>query len=123
MKLVQPVQAFLGRAKMTLLNETPLRLREAAKRIPAVRGSGRCHVSTLLRWILKGVKTPSGDIVRLEGEKVGGAWITSRESIDRFIQRVTPNLVGEQPADLPRSPAARRRSDERAARRLTAAGI
>jgi hypothetical protein len=108
---------------MSLLSESPLRLTEAANLIPAVRGASRCHVSTLLRWILRGVKSSSGDLVRLEGVKIGGCWLTSREAIDRFVERLTPDPNSVQQADPPRSATARQRASERVDRRLRAAGI
>ena len=107
-----------------LLTESTLGLPEAARILPRGRNGSRPHLSTILRWILNGAKAPSGEVVRLEAVRLGGKWITSRESLGRFCSRLTPNFPDNSTSTpAPRSPSARQRASERAARQLAAAGI
>jgi hypothetical protein len=69
-------------------NETTLSLSQAAKQIPPSRNGKPTHVSTILRWILKGVKG-----VRLEGVRLGGRWVTSAEALQRFSEKLTATKV------------------------------
>ncbi len=73
-----------------LQNETILPLLQAAKRIPSNRNGKATHVSTVLRWIQKGVKG-----VRLEATRLGGRWLTSAEAVQRFADRLTAAQSGE----------------------------
>ena len=107
-----------------LLAETTIRLHEVPALLPRGRNGARAHLSTILRWIQKGAKSPTGEVVRLEAVRLGSKWITSREALARFTQRLTPSLSTTAPAQAaPRSPSARSRASERAAQRLEAAGI
>ena len=107
---------------LDLTTETPLPLADACRLVPPARGGRRTHLSTLLRWILRGAKAPAGDVVRLEAVRLGGRWMTSREALQRFAERLTPRL-GADPAPPARTPAARSRSSERAAAKLQELGI
>jgi hypothetical protein len=102
--------------------ETPISLTAAARSVPSSRGGKPTHISTLLRWILSGVKAPSGEVVRLEAIRLGGKWITSREALQRFAERLTPILAGSPPP-TPRTQTARLRAADRAARELERVGI
>jgi hypothetical protein len=102
--------------------ETPLALTQAALLVPPGHGGKKTHISTLLRWILTGAKAPNGATVRLEAVRLGGRWLTSREALQRFAERLTPKF-DDEPADVPRSPAARQRANRRAERVLERAGI
>jgi hypothetical protein len=106
-----------------LTTEQPLTLAEACRLVPPGRGGRRTHLSTLLRWITSGVRTAGGSVVRLEALRLGGKWVTSREALQRFAERLTPSL--EDPADTPapRTPTARRRAAERAGAELERRGI
>jgi hypothetical protein len=106
---------------INLTTETSLRLNEAARLVGNGRGGKPTHISTVLRWILKGVKAPSGEIVRLEGLRVGSRWVTTREALQRFATRLTPDLDTKQVT--PVSSAARRKAAERAERELARNGI
>ena len=110
-----------------LTTESMIGLAEAAKLVPPARRGKRCHLSTLLRWITAGVRAPDGSRVRLEAVRLGGRWLTSREALRRFAERLTPNLdqaQGPAPAaKTPRSPAARERAHRRAEAELARAGI
>jgi hypothetical protein len=76
----------------------------------------------LLRWILTGAKSPSGELVKLEALRLGNRWITSCEALQRFAERLTPSTNILPPA-TPRTPTARQRDSERAAKELKALGI
>jgi hypothetical protein len=102
--------------------EAPIPLAEVAKFVPPARRGKRTHLSTLLRWILRGARSPSGEIVHLEAIRMGNRWMTSREALQRFAERLTPRLdVPATPA--PRSPKQRQRASERAAHELDRIGI
>jgi hypothetical protein len=105
-----------------LTTETPIRLHEAARIAGSGRGGRPIHLSTVLRWVLRGVPGPSGKRVRLEAARVGGHWVTTREALQRWSEALTPRFDGE-PSPAPRTPGRRRRASERAASRLEAAGI
>jgi hypothetical protein len=107
---------------LDLIHEKPIPLSAACKLIPPGRSGRRCHLSTLLRWILRGAKSPTGEVVRLEALRLGDRWVTSAEAIQRFAQRLTPALDTE-PALPGRTPGRRRRDSERAAERLEQIGI
>ena len=102
--------------------ETPLSLAAAARLVPPARGGKRCHLSTILRWIVKGSKAPDGTTVRLEGARVGGRWLTTLQALRRFSERLTPQL-GETSQLAPRGPGNRRRDSERAAKELEQLGV
>jgi hypothetical protein len=91
--------------------------------IPPGRNARRTHLSTVLRWILDGAPGPDGRRVKLEALRLGGRWVTSREAIQRFAERLTPQ-TGDAPASPPpRTPGARRRAAERAANELEQLGV
>jgi hypothetical protein len=105
-----------------ILSETMLSLAQAARRFPAGRKGAPVSLSCVLRWILQGAKAPDGTVVRLEGVRVGGRWLTSVEALARFAERLTPRREGVgEPA--PRTPTQRRRAAERAERELERLGI
>jgi hypothetical protein len=105
-----------------LRTEQPISLAEAARGVPAGRNGKRTHLSTILRWILQGAKGPGGVRVKLEGLRLGGRWMTSREALQRFAEALTPDLAGKPPRP-PRSPAARERALRKADAELAKIGI
>src|SRR5215471_11513255 len=107
---------------LDLTTETPIPLKAACALVPPARSGKRCHLSTLLRWILKGAKGPGGECVRLEAARLGNRWFTSREALQRFAERLTPQFDAA-PAAAPRTPTARRRAAERAGQELEKLGI
>jgi hypothetical protein len=102
--------------------EHPLTLSQAARLIPPARGGKRCHISTIARWIISGTRALDGSIVRLEAARLGGRWITSREAIGRYMQRLTPRTDTPAP-EMPRTPIARERACRRAADQLEGMGV
>jgi len=105
-----------------LTAESTLSLSQAADLLPPGRGGARPTLGCVLRCVLKGAKSPSGELVRLEAIRLGGRWLTSREALQRFAERLTPLLDGE-PLASPRTLNQRRRASERAARELEQMGI
>jgi hypothetical protein len=105
-----------------LVSEPAISLSEAAASVPPSRQGKRTNISTVLRWILSGVKNPQGERIRLEGIRFGGKWVTSRGALQRFAERLTPDLDAESRA-MPRSHISRRRSAERAEKMLDKVGI
>jgi hypothetical protein len=105
--------------------EQPIPLKAACPLVPAARGGKKTHLSTLLRWILIGARGPSGEPVRLEAVRLGGRWMTTREALQRFAERLTPRLDSDtaQAPAAPRTPTTRGRAAERAGRELERQGI
>jgi hypothetical protein len=97
--------------------ESLISLPEALKFLPPGRRNKRPHLSTLIRWINDGVNG-----IHLEAVRLGGRWVTSREAIQRFCERLTPAL-DRAAAEIPRAPAARQRASEKAGRQLEKIGI
>jgi hypothetical protein len=94
-----------------MLREHLLSVTAATREVP-----GRPHVSTLWRWINRGIRG-----IRLETVMVGGRRFTSREALDRFFASITAATAGEP---LPvRTTRQRTRDIDQARRELTEAGI
>ncbi|MBV8232948.1 MAG: DUF1580 domain-containing protein [Planctomycetaceae bacterium] len=90
-----------------LKTEKPLSLAQAARGVPPTRQDKPVHVSTLTRWILRGVHG-----VRLEAARLGGRWVTSEEAICRFSAALTDlqdTPAGALAPDTRRAHIARRR--------------
>jgi hypothetical protein len=105
---------------LDLTVERPISLQEAARFLPPGRNSRPVHISALLRWITAGARGPGGRRIRLEAIRMGGRWLTSREALQRFGERLTGQTDSY---DLPRTASARRRESVAAGEQLDAAGI
>jgi hypothetical protein len=79
-------------------------------------------LSTLLRWIGKGARAHSGEVVRLEAIRLGSRWHTSQEALQRFAAALTPQPTDQASSRL-RTLGERRRATERAAARLESLGL
>jgi hypothetical protein len=122
---------------VAILDESVLDLTAAAKIVPPARGrrapddpgdspaprGKKTHISTIVRWIKKGATAPDGTRVRLEAVRLGGRWVTSREALQRFADRLTPQLDGATPGSEVRSPKRRQKASERAAAELERLGM
>jgi len=104
-----------------LRTETALSLAQAARMLPPGRRGRPVTLSCLLRWVLDGVRLPSGEAVRLEAIRMGGRWLTSVEALERFAARQTPRLA--EGISSPRTPTARDRASRRAGKNLERLGI
>ena len=106
-----------------LTTESTFPLAAATKWVHPARQGRRTHVSTLLRRILTGATAPDGSRVRLEAVRLGGRWMTSRQALQRFCERLTPRLDGQDAPPALRTESRRRRADERAAGELDRLGL
>jgi hypothetical protein len=79
------------RPMIDITNETLVQLSEAAGLLPGRRGK-KLHVSTLYRWVQRGVRG-----VRLETVLIGGSRLTSVEAIERFVDRLSSPPVDDAP--------------------------
>lgn len=104
-----------------LTTEKAISLDEARAILPLGRGGKRVSPSCLWRWMLKGARAPGGRLVKLEGLRIGGRWVTSREALQRFAEALTPSFEDAEPS--PKPAAARRKAADRAGRQLEAMGI
>lgn len=106
---------------ISLANEQTISLAAAARMLPPGRRGRPVNLSTILRWVLDGVRGSAGQPIRLEAVRMGGRWLTSVEALERFAAAQTPRLDGNP--SLPRSPTARGRASDRAAKELEKLGI
>jgi hypothetical protein len=107
-----------------VLNGDSLTIAEAAKLIPAHRGSGgKSHRSRIWRWIKNGYRRPGGALVHLEHVQIGAQLVTSRAALQRFVAAISGQGAADAPEEQPeRTPSEKRKAGEAAARRLAAAG-
>ncbi|MEN8148989.1 MAG: helix-turn-helix domain-containing protein [Planctomycetota bacterium] len=93
-----------------VLGEETLTLAEAAEVLPRLRRGRKVHVSTLYRWVSRGVGG-----VRLEAVKLGRTLITSREALQRFAERrgVADGVLEVASVPLSRSAVQAEREAER----------
>jgi hypothetical protein len=94
-----------------ILNGEPLiGLVAAGRLLPGHRANRHVDGATIWRWIVKGAKSTSGGVVRLEAVRVGGRWVTSAGAVRRFVAALTEaSLVGTETTATPvASPASRK---------------
>lgn len=65
------------------MNTPMIHINEVARRFPQPSGKPR-STATVIRWHLSGVRS-RGRIVKLGATRVGGAYYTTEEAIQRFI--------------------------------------
>jgi hypothetical protein len=99
---------------MVTLSEQLLTLSAAARDLPGPSGRG-LHVSTLWRWMQRGIRG-----VRLETCMIGGTRYTSREALERFVARTT--AAADDAVPTIRTPK-QQRSIEAAERELAESGV
>ena len=68
-------------------DEELLPLARAARQLPVVRGNKPPHPATLLRWATVGIRSTSGQIVKLETTFVGGTRMTTRAALQQLFAR------------------------------------
>lgn len=86
------------------------------------RTPDRAHLSTLIRWAIRGIRTPNGKRIHLRAVRVGHKWATCEEWFNDFIQAVTAASLPDEATTSLRSPAKRRRDSTLADREAAAAG-
>jgi hypothetical protein len=109
-----------------ITTEQAIGLRDAARLYPSFRRDRPTHISTVLRHITRGTRLPCGETVRLEGARLGGRWVTTREAVQRYVERLTASALGDDSsASAPtiRTTSRRRRELERVDRELAQAGF
>jgi hypothetical protein len=112
-----PEPDILGETVM-FLGDVPLHLPTAVGRPAGNDGRGgriRVHLSTVIRWVRRGCRG-----VRLEAVRVGGRWVTSREALDRFVERLNQPSGSSPPI---RTTHVRTRQLEKAERAAAEAGF
>lgn len=72
-----------------VFSEKVVSLKEAVRMLPRKGHTNTLHFSTIYRWIMRGLKTKDGLVVRLETIKVGGTLCTSQEALQRFFDRLS----------------------------------
>jgi hypothetical protein len=95
---------------------------EAAAIWGASRGGRPTHPTRVLKAIKVGTPVPGGGRVFLDGLRLGGGWVTTREAIQRYALTLTAAATGRAAAPAPVTPA-RARALARVDRDLDAAGI
>ncbi len=109
--------------RVTMFAFRLLPLAAACTLVPPGRGGNKTHLSTLLRWITRGVRAIDGRVVRLEACRLGSRWMTSREALQRFSSALTLGCEDSPTTPAPRTPAQRGRAAERASRELEQMGV
>ena len=95
----------------------------AGRLFPGHRGSKFVGPSTPFRWSTKGVKTASGEVIKLEAVRVGTRWLTSRSAVARFVAALTAAATPQSKVAEPaRTPTQRQRAADRAASELKRRG-
>ncbi len=75
---------------MAILDEPLLPLSVLARHCPVSARTGKAvHPSAVWRWVHAGLKTPSGQRVRLEAVKAGSATCSSVAALNRFFEELT----------------------------------
>jgi hypothetical protein len=109
---------------------TYLSLSAVAHLLPTSRRGRPVHVATVTRWIVDGVLLRDGTRLHLRGTRLPGRWVVEPAALEEFLAALTADRAGRSPPAPPgsgpppaRTPSARRKADERAARRLDEIGI
>lgn len=105
-----------------ILKEEIISIHEAAALFPGRQPGKALNFSTIWRWILKGVRAADGQLIRLEGVRLGARWVTSREAISRFAARLTPPTGTDAIAPIG-TPSARKRANDATKKKLSELGI
>ena len=105
-------------------NERLLPLQEVCRLLPSHTGKPLAF-ATVWRWVQTGVKSPTGERVRLQACKLGGRLLTSKTALDEFMKALTPDFAGGGigTVQATRSANKRRRATEKAAAELKKMGV
>jgi hypothetical protein len=99
---------------INIFEESLLTFAQAARILPKTDRGTRVHISSIWRWARAGLKGTSGMVVRLETVKVGGRRCTSKEALQRFLDRLQDQLPEiSPPYPTSRARKARERQIER----------
>src|SRR4051794_27445769 len=92
----------------TLGSGNRLLLSAAARTLPPLRSGRPVHPSSLLLWILPGLRGPDGCRIFLRGLRVGASWTVPPEDLREFFARLSARPDANPPAL--RTPAQRQRA-------------
>jgi hypothetical protein len=83
-------------APQILNGERLISITAAGKLLPGMRENAHINSATVWRWIRRGAKSTSGEVIRLEAVRLGFRWLTSAEAVGRFVADLTAasNLSG-----------------------------
>jgi hypothetical protein len=115
----EPTQTVPATRPLVLNGEKLIGLGEAAASLPGYRGNDGMHPSAVWRWIKYGAKGADGQNVKLQGVRIGNRWLTSHESLNRFILALTGTPAN---TPQPRTPAVALRDAEKAGQVLERRG-
>lgn len=87
-------------AQHPLAGETKLSMSAAAKLAVGRSGDAPPALSTLRRWIERGVKARDGSRVKLEAYRQGWLWVTTAEALDRFFAALTGGTLAAVPRPM-----------------------
>ncbi len=100
-----------------------LTISQIVARLPGSRGARRIHPATITRWILDGCPSRDGHRVKLVATRAGSRWLVRESDLQAFFDALaadpTANLSSSQST---RTPTARDKASERAARELERMG-
>jgi hypothetical protein len=105
-----------------MTDDLPLTVSQVCKRFPGARGARNVTPSTITRWILAGCPARDGTRIRLAATRCGSRWLVKPTDLDAFFAALAADPLPTNTSLAPRSPAARRRATEHAARELHAQG-
>jgi hypothetical protein len=105
-----------------ILSEGAIGASEAALQMGVFRSRRGTHPSTIVRWMVDGIRLSDGRTLKLEHIRVSNRLMTSRAALIRFL------AAQQEPCPAPtigppRSPAERRRSNARAEAELERRGV
>ena len=109
---------------MPALAEPPVLvpLKRYCDRVPGHTQGSRKHVSTLIRFALRGVLSPAGTHrVKLRATKLGNQWYSTDEWFAEFLAALTTSPT-DPDETASRTPAERARASSKAERELIARG-
>jgi hypothetical protein len=86
------------------------------------RHFGDISRATALRWILKGLRTPDGQVAKLKAWRLGSrVWYSTEEDVRDFLSATTVSNVTDAPQV--RSPRERERASSAAKAKLRKLGL
>ncbi len=97
--------------------ETIIRPADVARLIPSSKAGSKIDVSTVVGWIMRGSRG-----IKLERLRTPAGWVTSKEAVARFVERLTEAHGSNEHAGS-MTPTARRKAAEKADRELEAMGV
>lgn len=102
-----------------MIDRNAMSLSAAARRLPG-RNGHHANPSTVARWVHKGALDPQGRRVKLAAVRMGSTLFVTEQALTEFLTALNGEPAATEP--VVRSPNARRRASEEAARQLEAMG-